>query len=78
MRNYFPAIQNPDGELVSLSDGTTLMTEAQDNAMYAMAVAHLDGVPLRQGAELVVVRVSDTKVVRKYNRALHRWEVVSE
>lgn len=44
--------------------------------MYAMAVAHLDGVHLRQGAELVVVRVSDTKVVCKCNKALHRWEVV--
>ncbi len=76
MRNYFPAIQNPDGEIVSLSDGTALMTLAQDNAMYAMAVAHLDGIPLRQDADLVVVRIADNKVVRKYNRALHRWEVV--
>lgn len=74
MRNFFPAIKTPDGELVSLSDGTTLMTEAQDNAMWAMAREHLEGVPLRQGAELVVVRVSNDEVVRKYNRATHRWE----
>jgi len=74
MRNFFPAIQNPDGELISLSDGTTLMTESQDNAMHAMAVAHLDGVPLRQGAELVVVRVSNDEIVRKYNRETKRWE----
>lgn len=74
MRNFFPAIKTPDGELVSLSDGTTLMTEAQDNAMWAMAREHLEGVPLNVSAELVIVRVSDVRVVRKYNRQTKRWE----
>lgn len=74
MRNFFPAVKTPDGELVSLSDGTTLMTEAQDNAMWAMAREHLEGVPLNEAAELVIVRVSNNEIVRKYNRETKRWE----
>lgn len=74
MRNFFPAVKTPDGELVSLSDGTTLMTEAQDNAMWAMAREHLEGVPLNEASELVIVRVSNNEIVRKYNRETKRWE----
>jgi hypothetical protein len=74
MRNYFPALKTQHGELVSLADGSTLMAEAQDDAMWAMAREHLEGVPLNVNAELVIVRVSDDRVVRKYNRQAKRWE----
>jgi hypothetical protein len=42
--------------------------------MWAMAREHLEGVPLNVNAELVIVRVSDDRVVRKYNRQTKRWE----
>ena len=71
---FCPALKTQHGELVSLADGSTLMTEAQDSAMWAMAREHLEGVPLNVNAELVIVRVTDDRVVRKYNRQAKRWE----
>lgn len=74
MRNYFPAIKTQQGELVSLANGRTLLTEAQDDVKWALSCGHLEDMLFDVDAELVIVRVSDGRVVCKYNRQTKRWE----
>lgn len=74
MRNFYPAIKTEHGDLVPLAAASALIVIAQDAAMAAMAREHLEGVPFNEANELVIVRVMDGVIVRKYNRQTKRWE----
>jgi hypothetical protein len=76
MHDYFAALKTPEGNLIPLADSARFVSWAQYDAMHAMALEHLAGVPLRTDAALVVVRVADNKVIRLYNRETTQWESV--